>query len=178
VRQCPHGRNEQDLKVSPQAGLPVALSLAEIAGWPRGQLAVTDWLTLDKEQLGLFAKATRLTPDAVDVTISANNRWGPELVDGFLLVGLLVHFQWGAIALREQGAWGLNYGLERVRFPAPAFVGERVRDHIELLDASERSSGQILVKTRHTIEIEGQSKPALVADWLCLFLIGDVEIVR
>ncbi len=164
--------------MSPQAGLPVVLSLAEIVDWPRGPLAITDWLTLDREQLGLFGRATRLTPDAVDVTISANNRWGPELVDGFLLVGLIVHFQWGAIALREHGAWGLNYGLERVRFPAPAFVGERVRDQIELLDSRERGPGRILVKTRHTIEIEGQSKPALVADWLCLFLTGDLEIVR
>ncbi len=164
--------------MSRQTAPPVVLSLSEILGWPRGPLATSDWLTLDSEQLGLFAHATRLTPDAVDVTISANNRWGPELVDGFLLVGLLVHFQWGVIALRDQGAWGLNYGIERVRFPAPAFVGERVRDHIELLDADERGPGQVLVKTRHTIEIQGQCKPALVADWLCLFLTGDLEIVR
>jgi acyl dehydratase len=164
--------------MSRQVDAPVVLSLPEILDWPRGPLVSTGWLTLDSEQLGLFARATRLTADAVDVTISANNRWGHELVDGFLLVGLLVHFQWGSIAFRDEGIWGLNYGLERVRFPAPAFVGERVRDHIQLLDASERGPGRILAKTRHTIEIEGHSKPAMVADWLTLFLTGDVEIVR
>ena len=59
------------------------------------------------------------------------------------------------------------------------FVGERVRDRIELLDAHERRLGQILVTTRRVIiEIEGKRKPALVADWLCLFLNGDLEIVR
>ncbi len=107
--------------MSRRADVPVILSLPEILDWPRGPLVTTDWLTLDSEQLGLFARATRLTADAVNVPISANNRWGPELVDGFLLVGLLVHFQWGSIGFRDEGMWGLNYGVERVRFPAPAF---------------------------------------------------------
>ena len=158
--------------------VPVVLSLPELLGYPRGALATSEWITLDGEQLGLFARASRLTPDDVDVTISANNRWGPELIDGFLLVSLLVHFQWSTISLREQGAWGLNYGLERVRMPAPVFVGDRVRDHIELLDARERGPGRVLVTTHHQFEVHGQRKPALIADWLCLFLTGDVEIVR
>ena len=156
----------------------LALSLPELLSRAPGAIATSDWLTLDADQLGLFARASRLTAVDVDVTISANNRWGSELVDGFLLVSLLVHFQWSVLGLREPGGWGLNYGLEHVRLPAPTFVGDRVRDHIDLLSARERAPGQVLVTTHHELEVEGRRKPALVADWLTLFLTGDLDIVR
>jgi acyl dehydratase len=55
-------------------------------------------------------------------------------------------------------------------------VGDRVRDHVELLDARRRRPGQILVSTRHTFEVEGRSKPVLVADWLALMLSADAEM--
>jgi len=150
-------------------------TLAEIFERPRGSVGTSDWLIVDREQLATFAQASRLTADSVDLTTSLNNRWGPDLVDGFLLVSLLVHFQWATFPLREPGGWALNYGLDGVRFIAPVFVGERVRDHIELIDARERRPGQILVTTRHRLEIEGKSKPALIANWLSLYLTGELE---
>lgn len=153
-------------------------TIAEFLRRPAGPIGVSDWLTVTREQLTEFASASRLTADAVDLTVSLNNRWGPELVDGFLLVSLLVHFQWATVPLRDEGAWALNYGLDRVRFIAPVFAGERIRDHIELLDASARRPGQVLVRTRHEIEIEGKTRPAVSAVWLSLYLTEDVEVVR
>lgn len=153
-----------------------ARPLEALLKWPRGPLVVSDWVTLEREQLAEFTRATLLTPEAVDLTTSSNNRLGPDLIDGCLLVGLVVHFFWRTFEFGEQGAWALNYGFDRIRLPAPAFVGDRVRDHVELLDAIWRRPGQILVSTRHTFEIEGRSKPVLVADWLALMLTADAEV--
>jgi acyl dehydratase len=157
---------------------PTEWTIEEFLRRQAGPIGVSGWLTVSRPQLAEFARASRLTADAVDLSVSLNNRWGSDLVDGFLLVSLLVHFEWATVRLRDEGAWALNYGLDRVRFIAPVFVGERIRDHIQLLDATPRNPGQVLVRTRHEIEIEGKSRPALSADWLSLYLTGDLEAVR
>jgi acyl dehydratase len=66
--------------------------------------------------------------------------------------------------------FGINYGFDRVRFPGPASVGSRIRLRSELVDVEPRRDGHFLVKTRNTIEVEGQDKPAVVADWLFLLV--------
>src|SRR5207237_9180195 len=67
-------------------------------------------------------------------------------------------------------AEALNYGLDRVRFLAPVTAGARIRDRIVLQDV-ERKDGNLLLKTRNTIEIEGEPKPALIADALSLLVL-------
>lgn len=136
------------------------------------EIAVSDWLAVDREHLQMFARATYLTSDDVDMTFSRNNRYGADLVDGFLLLSLLTHFHFQVQPYgREPGAWGLNYGLDKVRFLSPVMVGQRVRCHIQLLDAHEKRAGQILVKTLDTLELEHSEKPAMVAEWLGLMIL-------
>jgi acyl dehydratase len=65
----------------------------------------------------------------------------------------------------------LNYGYDRIRFLAPVKAGARVRARVELLDAQPKGDG-VLVTTRNTVEIEGEEKPALVADALTLLVRG------
>ncbi|HET8852163.1 MAG TPA: MaoC family dehydratase, partial [Ktedonobacteraceae bacterium] len=62
----------------------------------------------------------------------------------------------------------INYGLDRVRFLAPVKVGSRIRDRVVLMSAEEQAGGRILIKTQNTIEIEGENKPAVVAESLAL----------
>jgi acyl dehydratase len=62
----------------------------------------------------------------------------------------------------------LNYGLDRVRFLAPVKAGKRVRGHFTLESVSEKAPGQILLKQQVSVEIEGEEKPALTAEWLGL----------
>jgi acyl dehydratase len=66
---------------------------------------------------------------------------------------------------------GLNYGLDRVRFVAPVRAGARVRNQVSLLSAEPQGGGQVLLKLRCSLQIEGEAKPALVAEMLCM-LIG------
>lgn len=144
----------------------------ELAQYIGQEIAVSDWLEIDREHLQLFARATYLTPDDVDMTFSQNNRYGADLVDGFLLLSLLTHFHFQAQPYgREAGAWGLNYGLDKVRFLTPVMVGQRLRCRIQLLDVQEKRPGQILVKTLDTLELEHAEKPAMVAEWLGLMML-------
>jgi acyl dehydratase len=73
-------------------------------------------------------------------------------------------------------ATGLNYGLDKVRFIAPLKAGARVRTRASLLSAEAHSGGRVLLKLACTLEIEGEAKPALVAELLCLLIgKGDAE---
>ena len=65
----------------------------------------------------------------------------------------------------------INYSLNKVRFPNPVPVGSRIRDRIMLSNVEEQQGGRILITTTHTIEIEGQEKPACVAESLALFFM-------
>ncbi len=66
---------------------------------------------------------------------------------------------------------GMNYGFDKLRFMAPVKTGKRVRARAKLLDASEKKPGQWLLKFEYTIEIEGEEKPALVAEWLLMYFV-------
>lgn len=139
-------------------------------------LGPSDWLTVDSEHLSLFARATYMgVDDPVDHTISGANRLGPDLLDGFLSLSLIIHFNWNLFPFRDPGTWALNYGLNRVRFPEPIYVGDRVRGRFEITRAQERGEG-VLVESHAEVEVEGRGKPGVVADWLCLYLSEDAEI--
>lgn len=144
----------------------------ELAEYIGQEIAVSDWLEVDREHLQWFARATYLAPGDVDLTFSRNNKYGSDLVDGFLLLSLLTHFHFQVQPYgREPGAWGLNYGLDRVRFLTPVMVGQRLRCRIKLLDVQAKRAGQILVKTLDTLELENSEKPAMVAEWLGLMML-------
>jgi acyl dehydratase len=72
----------------------------------------------------------------------------------------------------ENLASAVNYGFDRIRFIAPVPSGSRVRAHFTLLDAAPRSSGQVLVRYRVSVEVEGGSPHALTADWLSLIFVS------
>jgi len=65
----------------------------------------------------------------------------------------------------------INYGAERVRFPAPVRVGSRIRDRITLLQLEGKGEGRVLMTLRHTVEIDGEARPALVADTLAMLVV-------
>lgn len=135
-------------------------------------LFTSPWITIDQEHLAQFSWSTYLDPEYTDLTASKNNPYGSELVDGFLLVSLLTSIQFNYSPVRVSGIYGLNYGLDRVRFVSPVFVGQRIR-FVSVLDKLEPRGEGVLVTTTNTIEIEGQDKPAMVATWLTLQMTVD-----
>ncbi len=98
------------------ARLPVMFDQAEQL---LGHQDVSGWLTIDRAHLSEFAHATYLDPAYVDLTPSRNHALGPDLVDGFLLLSLLVQFEFAVPLVQTDGRYGYNYGLDRVRFTAP-----------------------------------------------------------
>jgi acyl dehydratase len=100
------------------------------------------------------------------------NPVGYENVDGFMLVSLLLPAHFNNNPIGEPRSFGLNYALENVRFPAPAFLGDRVRVVCTLTDVREHSKG-VLLTTHNVMELENSDRPCLVADWVVLLRSAD-----
>lgn len=135
------------------------------------QLEPSAWITLTRAQLDHFGSATYLADiPGYDATISGNNELGSELVDGFLLNSLLAGFHWSVWPFGDEGTWALNYGTDRVRFITPVYVGDRLRMRTRIEAVTERGVGRLLVRTSNRIEVDSKDEPAMVADWLMLYL--------
>lgn len=132
--------------------------------------SVSDWLELDTEHLAAFSKGSYLEPGRVDLTVSQNNAFGPTLVDGFLLLSLLVYFDFSDPFVSVEGGYGLNYGTDRVRFTTPVFVGDRVRLKRTVVKAEPKSPTRTLVTLDTELEVEKSGETAMYARWLYLLI--------
>ena len=132
-------------------------------------LGVSDWLLVDQARVDLFAQATGDHQFIhVDPVAAAATPFGGTIAHGFLTLSLLaVLMPEGAIVL--QGIkMGVNYGIEKQRFLAPVRTGKRVRARHKLLALEDKGGGRWLTRTEVTVEIEGEDKPALIAEWLVM----------
>ena len=146
------------------------LTIDTAAGHVGEEVALTDWLTITQEMVDGFAGAT-LDPDWMHVDVERSRRespFGGTIVQGFLMSSLVIYFSEHGRILPTDAAYGLNYGIDRARYLTPVLTGSRVRDRIVLTDFHERGENRYLMKTHHTIEIEGEGKPGAVIDWLTL----------
>lgn len=130
-------------------------------------LFTTDWLELPESRVVQFRIGTFANEDDADMEQCLTNPVGYENVDGFMLVSLLLPAHFNNNPIGEPGSFGLNYALENVRFPAPVFLGNRVRVVCTLTDVREHPKG-ILVTTNNVMELENSDRPCLVADWVVL----------
>jgi acyl dehydratase len=136
---------------------------AELPSLVGATIGVSDWLLIDQARIDGFAA---ITGDSqwihVDPVRAASGLFGGTVAHGFLTLSLLPFF--GASAFRVNGVrLTLNYGLNKVRFPAPVPVGSRLRAHYTLR-SYEAVDGGIQVVTEVRIEREGQAKPVCVAE--------------
>ena len=134
---------------------------------PGEEYFVSDWFELDEAHLREFAHSTYLDDEHVDLTVSRNNPFGSDLVDGFWMLSMLLHFHFKYGRATSDDAYGFNYGLDRVRFTAPLMLGERIRVRSVIKEARQHRDG-LLLTTTNTMEIEGKDKPCMVADFLLL----------
>jgi acyl dehydratase len=136
------------------------------------ELGVTDWVVVDQRRVDGFAE---VTDDRQWIHVDAERArrespLGTTIAHGFLTLSLLARFAYELGLVPPEGTHLLNYGLGRVRFLAPVKTGARIRDRVVLLRVEDKRPGQRLVATRHTVEIEGEDKPALVAESLVLLV--------
>ena len=136
-------------------------------------LGVSDWITIEQDRVNQFADVTEdhqfihVNPEMAKMT-----PFGGPIAHGFLTLSLLSKFSEQGGVVIEGVKMGVNYGFEKVRFLAPVKVGKKVRGHFKLKAADEKRPGQYLLTYEITVEIEGEDKPALVADWLGMQFTG------
>ena len=132
-------------------------------------LGHSDWVTVTQEMVDTFADATGDHQWIhVDPERAATGPFGGTIAHGYLTLSLVPFLGSEVFALETPGA-KLNYGVNKVRFPNPVLVGKRVRTHVTLADVADLPAGKQLT-LRYTIEIEGESKPACVAETVVLLL--------
>ncbi len=133
---------------------------------------VGQWHTVTQEQINLFADATG-DHQFIHVDPEKAAKLSPykvTIAHGFLTLSLIVHLGRSIPPVDPKAyegvVMGINYGLDRVRFPAPVKVNSRIRARRELLGAELKGPGTIQLKQRVTVEIEGEEKPGCVAETL------------
>ena len=137
-------------------------------------LGVSNWIQINQDMVNTFADVTVDHQFIhVDPERAAQTPFGGPIAHGFLTLSMLTYFVENGCGLNiENVTMGVNYGFDKVRFVQPVRVGKRVRGHANLMSAEEKHPGQFLLKMRINVEIEGEEKPALVAEWLTMVVIG------
>ncbi|RIK37187.1 MAG: enoyl-CoA hydratase [Chloroflexi bacterium] len=145
----------------------VVRSVAELKELVGQELGVTDWLEITQERVNMFADATGDHQYIhVDPERAAQTFFGGTVAHGFLTLSLLAseEFKREGVEIDLGGKMEVNYGLNRVRFPAPVRVGKRIRVRTKLLSVEELGDYAVQTTTQSTVEIEGEDKPACVAE--------------
>ena len=144
------------------------VSFDELPSLAGQEVGVSDWVTIDQERINRFADATGDHQWIhVDVERARTEMpGGKTIAHGFLTLSLIPML--GAGVMRVSGvSRGLNYGLNRVRFTNTVQVGSRVRGRQKLISVEPRGPG-VQMTSEFTVEIDGQERPACVAEWIGL----------
>ena len=147
-------------------------SISTISQFVGQELGVSEWMTIDQERINHFADFTG-DHQWIHVDVERAKResiFGTTIAHGYLTLSLAAALSMGLGLVPAGVSQVLNYGLDKVRFLAPVKAGSRVRDRVVLLSAEPQGKGRLLLKFRNTIEIEGETKPALIADALSLLV--------
>ena len=108
----------------------------------------------------------------VDPEKARETPFGTTIAHGFLTLSMLSYFAGSYSVIIEGFYMGVNYGFDKVRFLAPVKVNSRIRAVPRIMDVVEKKSGQYMFKTEVVIEIEGEDKPALIAEWLGVQMVA------
>ena len=139
--------------------------LADLAPLVGQEIAVSDWITVDQHRIDLFADATGDHQWIhLDAERAAKGPFGTTIAHGFLTLSLLPEMAAAAMEICDT-RMGVNYGLNKVRFPAPVPSGSRLRGRFKLL-AYEPLEGGAQLTVEVTMEREGSNKPVCVAESL------------
>lgn len=148
--------------------MPIA-SLDEIRVKVGQPVGVSGWIEVGQDRISQFADATDDHQFIhVDQAMAAQTPFGGTIAHGFLSLSLLSRMAADVMLIPDTTKMAVNYGLDRVRFLAPVKAGKRVRGHFTLDGVEEKLPGQLLIRQTVSVEIEGEEKPALTAQWLGL----------
>ena len=146
-------------------------SVADLTALLGRRLGYSEWREVTQEQINTFADATDDHQWIhVDAERAAAGPFGTTIAHGFLTLSLLIPI-WSEILHFEGARLGINYGLNRVRFPSPVPVGSRIRTGATLLSVETVADGSFQIAVDFVVEREGAEKPCCVAEGLYRFYI-------
>ena len=136
-------------------------------------LGTSEWVLVDQDMINKFADATGDHQFIhIDEEKAKLTPFGGTIAHGFLTLSLIPMLGAKTDAPKIEGIkMGVNYGGNKVRFLAPVRSGKRVRSHVKLLELEEKRPGQWQQTNEVTVEIEGEEKPALIAEWISQFFV-------
>ena len=136
-------------------------------------IGTSEWVLVDQDHINKFAEATgdfqfiHLDEEKAKLT-----PFGGTIAHGFLTLSLIPMLGASTDGPKIAGVkMGVNYGGNKVRFLSPVRAGKRIRSHVKLLELEEKRPGQWQQINEVTIEIEGEEKPALIAEWISQFFV-------
>jgi len=154
--------------------MPELLKTAELSNWVGKALQPSDWLEITQDRIDQFANATNdhqyIHTDPVK---AAHTPFGSTIAHGYLTLSLLSFLLSQKKVVPEGLVMAVNYGSDKVRYLTPVKVGQRVRAQQKILEIAEKRPGQWLCKIAVTVEIDGERTPALMAEILTLYIVGE-----
>ncbi|WP_425410946.1 MaoC family dehydratase [Hyphococcus sp.] len=133
------------------------------------EVGVSEWLMIDQARIDRFADVTEDHQFIhVDPEAAKASPFGTTVAHGFLTLSMLSRLAAETILILDGVKMGVNYGFEKVRFVTPVKSGKRIRGRFSLMSADQKIPGQWSLKYAAKVEIEGETKPALVAEWLTM----------
>ena len=151
--------------------MPRKIKLSELQALVGRTLEPSDWLEITQQRVNQFADATNdhqfihVSPLKAKLT-----PFRGTIAHGFLSLSLITYLVGEQTPIPERHKMTINYGSDRIRYLAPVRVGKRIRAVQKILEVEEKEANRWLVKTEVTIEIEGEDKPALVAEILLMHI--------
>jgi len=153
--------------------MPTAVPVAEFLALAGRELGPSSWFTIEQDRIDRFAEATLDQQFIhVDPQRAARTPLGSTIAHGFLTLSLLPHLSQEIAVVPRGLQMAFNYGLDRLRFLEPVPVGSRVRLRTRVLEVREKTPGRYLLSAEATVELEGKTKPALVATTLVMYAVA------
>jgi acyl dehydratase len=145
-------------------------SMRSIYNFVGRDMGTTDWVQIGQDRIDAFAECTG---DRQWIHVDAararrESPFGTTIAHGYLTLSLVAPMVAQAGLVPADAKAALNYGIDRVRFITPVKAGARVRGRLAILSAEPQGAGRILLKASCALDIEGEPKPALVAEILCM----------
>ena len=151
--------------------MPIA-TLDQIRSQIGTDIGTSGWITVDQLRIQAFADATEDHQFIhIDPAAAAHTPFGGTIAHGFLTLSLLSRMAADVMLSPDNLKMAVNYGLDRVRFISPVRSGKRIRGQFSLDSLDDKAPGQLLMRHTVTVEIEGETKPALTAQWLGLLFV-------
>ena len=148
------------------------MKIKDLEEWEGRELTPSPWFDVDQDRINSFADCTsdhqfiHLDPDRV----ARETPFKTTIAHGFLTLALSVHLECPEMSQIEDVGFVINYGLDKLRFISPVPVNSRIRMHSTLAEVQDRGSGRVVVRLDNYMEIEGQEKPAWVAQQLFMLI--------